>query len=309
MKSALVTTYALFLFLSANTANAVPFTFTPGQPARASDVNANFTNLETLINTNATNIATNAGNIATNAANVSTNTANISTNTANIATNTADIATNAADIAANTAAIAAIPGLTTYDYRNYAADSTITSKTFAITGISTCDTEVRNFAHVTVGSDSTTTMTRVRTQSSAPCQYAVFKFLSTPTGNFMLSEDVYTNDGGSLTRSVTLDTPALLQSSNMRNGITIADAATTTITGGSKPTGTYVERTTVVGVESITVPYGTLNNCLKVHSSRETSEGFGSGDLSRISWLCPGIGMAKRIQANGGTWMLTNVTQ
>jgi hypothetical protein len=70
--------------LSAQT--QVPNTFRQGEPARADEVNANFSALESAVNQNAGDIAANADDIAANAE--------------GIAGNAADIAGNAADIAA-----------------------------------------------------------------------------------------------------------------------------------------------------------------------------------------------------------------
>jgi len=287
---------AILIVLSTGTVMAVPYTFAPGQPARAADVNANFAELEAQIQANANDIAANASDITTNATEISTN--------------ASGVAANAAGIAANAAAIAAIPVAASYDYRDYSADGSVSSKTFAITGIGSCDTEVQNFDRNTVGDTTTITRTRIRTQAGAPCRYHVHTMQSTPTGHYMLGETTYSNDGLTEGQAVTLDNPVLVRSTNMRIGLASADAATTTITNGVDTIGTYIEKTTPVGVEDVTVPYNggtTYAGCLKVHTFRQATSGFGNQLLNRVSWFCSNIGFVKGIQSNGATWELTDV--
>jgi uncharacterized protein (TIGR02145 family) len=69
----------------------IPNSFTAGETAKASEVNANFTAVKTAVDGNAADITTNANNIATNANDIATNQTNIATNTANIAANQAAI--------------------------------------------------------------------------------------------------------------------------------------------------------------------------------------------------------------------------
>lgn len=290
MQFKIVAVSAISFIFSTSIALAVPFNFTPGQPARAADVNANFADVEAKIQANTTNITTNTNNINTNATNISN---------------------NAAGVAANAAAIAALPVSTSYDYRNYSAVASIQSKSFALGGVDPCDTEVQNFARATVGDTTTLTMTRVRTVSGGPCRYHVFKYKLTPSGDYIMSEDTYSNDGSVLMQSVSLDTAVLLRGADMRLGMATADAATTTVSGGSAPVGTYVEKTTLVGIESVTVPYNsgtTYNGCLKIHTFREATQGFGNGLLNRVSWFCPDVGFVKGIQSNGISWALTGIT-
>ena len=271
-------------------------TYSGGMPARTDEVDARFAELEAQVETNANGIATNASNITSN--------------TSGIAANASGIAANAAGVAANAAAIAALSPAASYDYRDYAMDPGISSKTFAITGIAFCDTEVQNFDRITIGDTTTITRTRVRTAGGAPCRYHVHTMQSTPTGHYMLGETTYSNDGLTEGQAVTLDNPVLVRSTNMRIGLASADAATTTITNGVDTIGTYIEKTTPVGVEDVTVPYNggtTYAGCLKVHTFRQATSGFGNQLLNRVSWFCSNIGFVKGIQSNGATWELTDV--
>ena len=284
MKSTFYTTSVLALMLYTSQAHAVPFSFSAGQPARAADVNANFVDVENKIQTNSTSIIANATAI--------------------------DLLSET--VANNAAAIAALPAEVSYDYRNYSASANITSKVFSFMNANlSCDTETQNFARATQGSTTTITQTRIRTAAGNPCTYHVYTMQSSPTGFYMLSESAYTSDGTVLNFTITLDNPVLLRSVDMRLGKTIADAATSTATNLTPTFGTYVEKTTLVAIESVTVPYNggtTYDNCLKLHTSREASIGFGPGELNRISWYCAGVGFVKGIQgANGASWVLTDI--
>lgn len=59
----LITSLVLLLAASVGMAQGVPNTFTAGTPARAAEVNANFTNLDTRASANATEIAANAASV------------------------------------------------------------------------------------------------------------------------------------------------------------------------------------------------------------------------------------------------------
>jgi len=84
-----------------------PNTFSSGTKAVASEVNANFTAVETEVDDNAGNITSNATNIGINVNNISISAGNISTNSANISINTDNIDTNDVNISSNSAAITA----------------------------------------------------------------------------------------------------------------------------------------------------------------------------------------------------------
>jgi len=66
---------------------------------------------------------------------------------------------------------------------------------------------------------------------------------------------------------------------------------------GTLPDGYYVDKNEILGVEDITVPAGTYTDCLKIHRVR-----YEGGNYSRIDWVCPNMGVVKRVQ--GGNRML-----
>lgn len=85
---------------TAHAETEVPFVFQSGQPARAAEVNRNFSTVVTGVNANESAIATNSVSITANAVEIS----NVSTL---VAANSTAISANATDILANTTAIAA----------------------------------------------------------------------------------------------------------------------------------------------------------------------------------------------------------
>ena len=53
----------------------------------------------------------------------------------------------------------------------------------------------------------------------------------------------------------------------------------------------YAEKSEVVAVENVTVPYGTFTGCLKIHRTSQ----YGVSLYTRVDWVCPGMGVVKRI--------------
>ena len=82
----LATIFSALLFAGYSLADdlTIPNTFTAGTPARAADVNANFTAVEASVDDNAADIASNAADIAANAADVATNAAGVSSNATSV---------------------------------------------------------------------------------------------------------------------------------------------------------------------------------------------------------------------------------
>ena len=259
IKASIISTGLLFT----TQINAVPNTFTSGQPARAAEVNANFADVESQISSNSTLIQQ-----------------------------------NATDILNNTNAISSIPAQITYDYRDFTANSTITSKTFALNG--NCGTrEVRTFTRTVVNNGTEITMTRKRDTANVVCFWRDNIYLETQTERQLLSGKNYDPTTGELTGTYTLDLPLTLETSSMGKGINIGDAAKISETlAGATPAyfGTIVQLNSALEIETtdVTVPAGTYSGCLKLSSIRR-SQAFGR--YQQISWKCPGIGEVKRLQS------------
>ncbi len=124
---------------------AVTNTFTAGTPAKASEVNQNFTDVADAVNDNDGRIASNASAIGRNSDNITSNAAAIGNNSGAIDTMNATVTTLSGSVGVNTAVIGeqttAIDGHTTAISDNAAAiienGTTISAHDTAISGIST----------------------------------------------------------------------------------------------------------------------------------------------------------------------------
>lgn len=252
---------ALGTILLSTQVMAVPFTFSAGEPARAADVNANFTDLDNRVTSNATNITTNTANI-----------------------------TN------NTAAIAAIPGATLYDYNKFVTGTNVISKTFALQGsfCGSANREVRSYTWTSSGANTDVVMTQKWDDAGTVCTWRDFHYLQTPTQRQLLGSNMY-DTSGTLVQTYTLDTPIILASNAMAKGTVFGTAAIINVTpaGGSASfAGSFVQTKVALEVENVTVPAGTFSACLKTSTFRSS---YGFGAYQRISWDCPGVGEVKRI--------------
>ncbi len=250
-----------------------------------------------------------------NAAAIGANTTAINTNSAAIGENSSAIGVTNAAVEENAAAITALQaGEPTYNYSDYSVAANIASKTYNIRNISGCDTETRLFSRITSGDVTDITMTRVRTVAGGPCRYHTFTFRATPDGYYRTGTQSFNRSGSTLNSTVTLDSPALMRSSSMEIGKASADATTTTLTdslGNFIASGTYVQKTLLASVESVTVPYngGTkFEGCIKTQVMHHANISFGAREIERVEWHCPGIGMVKRIHGDGGYFELNNIT-
>ncbi len=244
-------------------------------------------------------------------AQINTNTADIATNAANISANSAAISANASGIAANAAAIAAIQPPVVFDYKTYAAAANITTKVFALSANFCGDTETRTLTRTPNGANTDLTVRRQWTNAGATCQIREFHYTSTDTDQFLTGSTRY-NNSGVITSTITLDNPISLRNSTMQTGIDFGSASlfTENFVSGGSTTNMIMENRVVLGVEAITVPAGTFQDCLKTGVSRQSSR---FGTFQRISWRCPGLGEVKRMQqsVDGITyrvWELTSYT-
>lgn len=198
--------------------------------------------------------------------------------------------------------IAANPASNVYDYSAYLSANTITTKTFATTGL--CgDVEVRTITRTPVGMDTQVDIHRFRTSSGTPCQEHGHQFLATAT-EFKLQNKFYYDGTGSsvLVSTDNFAEPIVRRNATMNLGIAFGSSSSYTNTpagGGGSTTSGIVEVNTVLGVEDVTVPLDTYMACLKIHTLRTSPT---DGAFNRISWFCPGVGEVKRTQSGLGTY-------
>jgi len=208
--------------------------------------------------------------------------------------------------------IADNPASVVYDYRDY--QSAANSKTFATTGLGACgDTEVRTFTRTPNGDNTDIAMLRIRTSGGAICQELGFQYLATPTEYQMLSKTYYDGSGGLVVVSTdNYDDTITRLRADMRMGMAFGSESSVTNKSIGNPdidAGGFIETSTIVGTEDVTVPAGSYTACLKIHTLRTSNT---TGAFNRMSWLCPGVGEVKRTQHEISTlafrkWVLTNI--
>jgi hypothetical protein len=189
-----------------------------------------------------------------------------------------------------------------YDYRNYYGSS-VEELVFdtKING-SPCDTEIHRFVRIPQLDGSVIVERRV-IRDDSPSGMNCFRILGEriqrATDDTFTTERInfYDSISGALSTYRVYDNPLILLTSSMREGATFASAVTGTNTdtfSGFTEFGITSAQITAVGIEDVTVPAGAFNNCLKLVDQRQ---GTLVGNWTRTNWLCPGIGLTKRMQA------------
>lgn len=99
--------------------------------------------------------------------------------------------------------------------------------------------------------------------------------------------------------------PAVILTDSMVPGIAWASGGE--LNSSSAGVSYFIDKREVVGVESVTVPAGSFDDCLKVHVL--IRKGSSSQTDFQLNWICPDIGLVKRIGARGTVMFeLSNVT-
>ena len=207
---------------------------------------------------------------------------------------------------------------TTYDYKDYIPAATITNKLFTVSGGngsgSICeDTESRTYSRIVNGVNTNTDVTLVKSNSinGRVCRQLINHYIETPTAYELTGLDNIVPDGTGTVQATVSYQPALIKlTADMMQG-NLSSFHTvytdTYIPFNSVFKGALIETFEIVGVESVTVPAGTFNDCIKLNIVMN-----GSVPRQRISWRCPGVGMVKQVQTNTSStykiWELTSMT-
>lgn len=184
---------------------------------------------------------------------------------------------------------------TGYDHSSYIPTS-VTQKVFSLLGDctnTTGGTETWDYARTPVGSDTLATITQTMRQTGAgsDCKYIEQVYRTTSSKYQLEKWDIYDPTGTILSMSATFS-PALTQlGTNMIVGHTWGDWG-----GDTSNFNSMLDTVSLSAVESVTVPLGTYNNCLKVIRTRVKT--FGNPSGKSITWYCPGIGVTKEVQMN-----------
>ena len=89
--------------------------------------------------------------------------------------------------------------------------------------------------------------------------------------------------------------PIVILTDSMVPGI--AWASGSELNSSSAGVSYNTDKREIVGIESVSVTAGKFNDCLKVHILNRS--GFSSQTFSRLDWICPNIGVVKRISGSG----------
>ena len=194
--------------------------------------------------------------------------------------------------------------VTTYDYHDY-SNSNIQKKTFNRYQGDPNNPIIEEWSF----ERSIGQVTRTEVRSDGAC--LINKFQSTPSAYMWTHNNSCTVDSyDPLTVTETIerefDPPATSFTSSMTPGIAWGSGAVMHITEPyvSDWDQYYVEKKEVLGLEDVTVPAGTYTDCLKVHRVFAMS----TNHISRIEWICPNIGLVKRIQGGSRMMELIDVT-
>jgi hypothetical protein len=267
---------------------------------------AAITALTTSTAQNTAAIQQNTADIAQNAQTMNTAIqqaqAAIALNTADIAHNSLDISHNSANIAQNTADIAALQGSAqaSYAFSDYAG-TTIATKTFNASGPSNCgNSEIQIFTRTPQPDGSILlSIDQDRRLNGNRCQYASTRFRIDDSGQALEGNDNRnTADPTVVLTSANLDVPIPSKLAIMHIGQTWGSASRSTLVnftqGGTTSIGFNTITTTLLAVESVTVPAGTFTDCLRTVEVRNTAH---FGVLSQVDWSCRGLGLVRRLQA------------
>ena len=188
--------------------------------------------------------------------------------------------------------ISAIPGATTYAYQNYIGNN-VTQKVFATSGTISCgNTETRNYSRTSVAGGTQIVETHIVEDGDGACSYRTFEHLATTTSRDIVGWTTRDDTNPSTILSeVTLTSPIPGLLSVMPLGGSWGSSSDATSTPPGDPGMT--EKNTLLGVENVTVPYGSFNGCLKIHTLRTSAS---NGLFSRMSWYCPNVGLVKQMQ-------------
>lgn len=99
----------------------------------------------------------------------------------------------------------------------------------------------------------------------------------------------------------TYDPPVVLFTDKMIPGVAWGTGGV--IQQSSSPDNFYTDRNEILSVEDVTVPAGTYSNCLKIYKLRDYANAY-----TRIEWICPNVGLVKRVHAGNRLMELTGVT-
>lgn len=194
--------------------------------------------------------------------------------------------------------------VTVYDYHDF-SNSNIQSKTFNRYQSGTVHVEVWSFDRSVAGQVTRTEITSI--PGSDPVEYVrcmINIFYPTALAFNWVQNNYCDPYYDPPTTLVTQEYDPLVPTltSAMIPGVAWGSGSVMTVTPGSEQY--YDDKNEVLGVEDISVPAGNFTGCLKIHRLRQVS----SNPYTRIDWICPDMGLVKRVQGGRRMMELIDVT-
>ncbi len=268
---------------------------TTARAALASQIQANSdsivgltTDLQTLQGT-VTGQGTQIGTVETDLNNLSTQ---VQTNANGISANSARLDTlEAAGSGGGT------PTPTFIDFNLYIP--TVATKDFQIINGGSCTISQQQIARTDTATGADINITETLTSGTRDCTVYSYDYVLTADA---LSQTSYANI--TLGQSYVFDQAGEILTSTMQPGSSFGFAAIAT----SNLTLAIIQKNTLLGIESVSVPFGNYDNCLKMHTQITSVM---MNDIEQVSWICQGVGEVKKIVMDKGinqtrTYRLTN---
>jgi hypothetical protein len=180
---------------------------------------------------------------------------------------------------------------TPYKYHRYLSTS-VADKTFTFSDTlkPQCSVETRSYTRAEV--EGGTQVDVLRTQSGGggvTCQVRGFRYLNRDHEQVLAARQNFYP--GPMLAEYT--TPLVRMTSAMRVGSTWGGASDVVVSIPGTPVSQVTERSTLLGVEDVTVPAGTFTGCLRIQVERWS---VAVNSFSQVSWHCPGTGLVKMQQ-------------
>jgi len=272
---------------------------TAARAALASQIQANSDNIGVLT----TDLQTLQGTVTGQGTQIGTVETDLNNLSAQVQTNANDISANSARLdtleAAGSGGGTPIPSPTptVIDFNPYIP--IVATKEFQIINGGACTISQQQIARTDTATGADITITETLTSGTRVCTDYSYGYVLTADA---LSQTSYANI--TLGQSYVFDQAGEILTSTMQPGSSFGFAALAT----SNLTLAIIQKNTLLGVESVSVPFGNYDNCLKMHTQITSVM---MNDIEQVSWICQGVGEVKKIVMDKGinqtrTYRLTN---
>lgn len=194
-------------------------------------------------------------------------------------------------------------GVVTYSWSGYDSSAWDVKVFTVMHSEGSWDKEVQTFVRTPTGAGTgTIDVTRQRTLSGAIVKHHVIHYSYDTAGDLLFnSKEDYQTDGTTLAGTKTMTPGFTFRHNAMGLGMNWATASTITLvdnlTGAPDEVYFGLDSRSLLAVEDISVKGVAYTGCLKI-LDRRSAKGVG-GHNQHISWFCPnGVGMVKQIQVN-----------